>query len=61
MIKVQWDDKVCIHSANCVKQLPSVFKVEDGKFVIDESGAAEDAVKAVVVECPSGALKTVEV
>jgi len=61
MIKVERNDKVCIHSANCVKKLPEVFKVEDGKFVIDEKGASEDAIKAVVAECPSGALKIVEV
>ncbi|HKM71509.1 MAG TPA: (4Fe-4S)-binding protein [Stellaceae bacterium] len=61
MIKVEWNDKVCIHSANCVKNLPEVFKVEDGKFEIDEKGASEDAIKAVVADCPSGALKVVEV
>jgi len=38
-----------------------VFKVEDGKFEIDEKGASEDAIKAVVADCPSGALKVVEV
>jgi uncharacterized Fe-S cluster protein YjdI len=60
MVEVTWDDKVCIHSANCVKTLPAVFKVENGQFVIDERGASEDAVKAAVAECPSGALKIVE-
>jgi uncharacterized Fe-S cluster protein YjdI len=57
MIQVKWDETVCIHSANCVKKLPNVFKVENGQFVIDESGALEDAIGAVVAECPSGALK----
>jgi uncharacterized Fe-S cluster protein YjdI len=57
MTRVKWDETVCIHSANCVKKLPDVFKVEDGRFVIDESGASEDAIRAVVAECPSGALK----
>ena len=57
MIQVKWDETVCIHSANCVKKLPNVFKVENGQFVIDESGASEDAIRAVVAECPSGALK----
>jgi uncharacterized Fe-S cluster protein YjdI len=58
MIKVEWNDKVCIHSANCVKKLPEVFRVEGGKFVIDEKAASEGAVRAVVAECPSGALST---
>jgi len=56
-MKVKWDDKICIHAGECVKNLPSVFKVVDEKFVIDETGASEDEVKHVVGLCPSGALK----
>ena len=56
-MKVKWDDKICIHAGECVKNLPSVFKVVDEKFVVDESGASEDEVKRVVGLCPSGALK----
>ena len=56
-MKVKWNDKICIHAGECVKNLPSVFKVVDEKFVIDESGASEDEVKRVVGLCPSGALK----
>ena len=55
-MKVTWDEDVCTHSANCVKKLPQVFKVEDGNFVIDPSAASEDDVRAVVAQCPSGAL-----
>jgi len=56
-MKVKWDDKICIHAGECVKNLPSVFKVVNEKFVIDETGASEDEVKHVVGLCPSGALK----
>jgi uncharacterized Fe-S cluster protein YjdI len=56
MVQVKWDETVCIHSANCVKKLPKVFKVENGQFVIDESGASEEAIRAVVTGCPSRAL-----
>ena len=56
-MKVKFDDKICIHAGECVKNLPNVFKVVDEKFVIDESGASEDEVKRVVGLCPSGALK----
>jgi uncharacterized Fe-S cluster protein YjdI len=42
MIKVEWDHKVCIHSANCVKKLPNGIQVENGQFVIDETGSSED-------------------
>jgi uncharacterized Fe-S cluster protein YjdI len=27
IIQVKWEETVCIHSANCVKKLPNVFKV----------------------------------
>ncbi len=57
MGKVTWDEKTCIHSGNCVKSLPQVFKVENGQFVIDESAAREEEVRKVVEACPSGALK----
>ena len=56
-MKVNWNDKICTHAGECVKNLPSVFKVVDEKFVIDESGASEDEVKRVVGLCPSSALK----
>ena len=55
-MNVTWDEDVCTHSANCVKKLPQVFKVEGGNFVIDPSAASEDDVRAVVAQCPSGAL-----
>ncbi len=56
-VEVTWDSKVCIHSGNCVKTLPQVFKVESGKFVIDPSAASDDQVRATVAACPSHALK----
>ena len=40
-MKVNWDEKVCIHSGVCVKNLPKVFKIVDEKFVIDQSGELE--------------------
>ena len=56
MFKVKWDDAVCSHSANCVKTLPKVFRIEDGKFVIDESAATDAEIETTVAQCPSGAL-----
>ena len=38
-MKVTYDAQVCIHAGNCVKTLPTVFKVVDGQFVIDQQGA----------------------
>lgn len=59
-LQVTWDKDVCIHSANCVKTLPQVFKVEAGKFVIDPSAADDGKVRAAVAACPSKALKIKE-
>jgi len=56
-MKVTWDESVCIHAGKCVGGAPEVFKIEDGKFVIDTSAASEDKITGVVSECPSGALK----
>jgi uncharacterized Fe-S cluster protein YjdI len=55
-LQVTWDSKVCIHSGNCVKTLPQVFRVESGKFVIDPAMADDDKVRATVAACPSKAL-----
>jgi len=57
MSKVTWDENVCIHAGECVKGLPQVFKIENAKFVIDESAASEAEIRSVVAKCPSGALQ----
>jgi uncharacterized Fe-S cluster protein YjdI len=59
-MKVTYDPKVCIHAANCVKSLPTVFKVVEGRFVIDQQGASEAAIRQTVAACPSGALQITE-
>jgi uncharacterized Fe-S cluster protein YjdI len=56
-IEVTYDPKICIHSGNCVKTLPQVFRVENGRFVIEPSAAEEEKVRATVAACPSRALK----
>jgi uncharacterized Fe-S cluster protein YjdI len=56
-LEVTWDSKACTHSANCVKSLPKVFRVENGRFVIDLRGADDESVRATVRACPSGALR----
>jgi uncharacterized Fe-S cluster protein YjdI len=59
-LEVTWDSNTCIHSGNCVKTLPQVFKVEDGKFVIDTAATEETRLRATVAACPSHALKIKE-
>ena len=56
-MKVTYDAQMCIHTGNCVKSLPAVFKVVDGQFVIDQQGASEAAIRQTVAACPSGALQ----
>lgn len=56
-MEVIWNEKACCHSGNCVKTLPQVFKVENGKFVIQTENASEAEVKKVVSSCPSKALQ----
>tara|TARA_Y100000590_G_scaffold423239_1_gene528810 strand:+ start:495 stop:674 length:180 start_codon:yes stop_codon:yes gene_type:complete len=59
-MKVTYDADVCTHAGECVKGAPNVFKVVDGKFVIDTSADTEDNIRATVGNCPSGALKIEE-
>lgn len=56
-MKVTWDENTCSHAGKCVQGSPEVFKVVDGNFVINESAASEQEVRATVASCPSGALK----
>ena len=55
-MQVKWDENTCIHAGHCVKGLPSVFKIVDAKFVIEQAGASEEAIRDQVAKCPSGAL-----
>jgi len=57
---IQWDAQTCRHAGECVRGLPSVFKIVQGKFVIDPQAAAPAEVRAVVARCQSGALRIVE-
>jgi uncharacterized Fe-S cluster protein YjdI len=38
-MEIQWDEKKCCHAGVCVRSLPQVFRVENGKFLIDASKA----------------------
>lgn len=59
-MKITWDEKTCIHAGECVRGLPQVFKVQDGQFVIDPSGASEAEIRETVGRCPSGAPQVAE-
>jgi uncharacterized Fe-S cluster protein YjdI len=54
-ITVVWQPGLCIHSGNCVKGLPGVFKPKERPW-IKVHEAPSDAIAEQVGRCPSGAL-----
>jgi CDGSH-type Zn-finger protein/uncharacterized Fe-S cluster protein YjdI len=55
-IRITYDAARCIHAAECVKGLPTVFDTARKPW-IDADGAGPDEVAAVVRMCPTGALQ----
>lgn len=54
-ITVVWKPGICIHSANCVNGMPSVFKPNDSPWIqVDEANSNE--LMTIIDKCPSGAL-----
>lgn len=54
-ITVTWSRRRCIHVADCVMNLPTVFEPGRRPWV-DATQASADAVARVVMRCPTGAL-----
>jgi uncharacterized Fe-S cluster protein YjdI len=55
-ILIRWYPELCIHVANCLRQLPGVFDNQARPWV-DVNGAAADEIATVIMSCPSGALR----
>jgi uncharacterized Fe-S cluster protein YjdI len=55
MIIVHDNRKICSHAAECVKNLPSVFRLNT-KAWIDPDAATAEKVIDTIRKCPSGAL-----
>lgn len=53
---VEYDARRCIHAAECVHGLPSVFDPQKRPW-IEPGGAAADELARVVERCPTGALQ----
>ncbi len=56
-MKVNWDENVCQHAGVCVTNYSSLYKIEDGQFVITTENATEELIRESISNCPSGALK----
>lgn len=54
-ITVVWQSAKCIHSANCVRNLPEVFHPRDLPWITVDKASSE-AIVETVRKCPSGAL-----
>ena len=54
-LTVIWKPKLCIHSGNCARGLPGVFKPRDIPWIQMEDATTEE-IEAQVAQCPSGAL-----
>jgi uncharacterized Fe-S cluster protein YjdI/CDGSH-type Zn-finger protein len=55
-IRVHWDASRCVHTAICLRTLPSVFAVEKRPW-IDIDGSDAEQVAAAVRKCPTTALR----
>lgn len=54
-VTIVWQNKLCTHSANCVRGLPEVFKPKEQPWIQTENATTEQLVEQVK-KCPSGAL-----
>lgn len=54
-IVVYWEPKLCIHTGNCFRGLPEVFKPRERPWITVDAATA-DRIAQVVMNCPTGAL-----
>ena len=54
-VTIVWQSGKCIHSANCVKNNPDVFKPKEKPWIVAENSTTEKIIETVK-KCPSGAL-----
>ncbi len=54
-VTIVWKAKKCIHSGNCVRGLPEVFKPKARPWIHPDAASSEALIQQVE-RCPSGAL-----
>jgi len=52
---IVWKQDLCIHAAECVKALPSVYNPKKKPWIVAENASVEE-LKNQINKCPSGAL-----
>lgn len=57
-ITVVWQSGKCIHSANCVRNLPQVFNTKESPWIQINNATSAEIVETVK-KCPSGALSII--
>lgn len=57
-ITVVWQSAKCIHSANCVRNLPQVFNTKESPWIKVKNATTAEIIETVG-KCPSGALSIV--
>jgi len=57
-VTIIWQPELCIHSGNCVRGLPEVFKSGEKPWITPE-GSGTEKIVVQVRKCPSGALSYV--
>jgi uncharacterized Fe-S cluster protein YjdI len=54
-VTIVWKPGLCIHSGNCARGLPEVFKPREKPWITPEGSTTEKIIEQVK-KCPSGAL-----
>lgn len=54
-VTIVWQNKLCSHSANCVRGLPQVFNSKENPWIKPENASTQELIEQVK-KCPSGAL-----
>lgn len=54
-VTIVWQNKLCSHSANCVRGLPQVFNARETPWIKPENATTQELIEQVK-KCPSGAL-----
>jgi len=54
-VTIVWQPELCIHSGNCARGLPEVFKPREKPWITPEGSTTKRIIEQVK-KCPSGAL-----